>query len=232
MIETIKEICRIIFTFDGPVFTALFISLKLSLISTFISFLLSTVLSFILLKYEFVGKNKVLKLVRMMNALPPVVSGVFVYMLFRNSGLLGSFNILFSLEAMIVAQVILITPIMTHTIYHNTVPIKDLIIYESTLFNDTKQQQFILLIKEIKHFLILAIVLGFSRSLSEVGAVTIVGGNISNKTRTLTTYVVLQANMGNFEQALAAGIILLVLSYIIFLIVDKFYKEKTYVRNQ
>ena len=137
--------------------------------------------------------------------LPPVVGGLIVYMLIRRQGFLGSFGLLYSPTAMIIAQVLLASPIV---IGLTSVAVrgkgKDVL---ETLRSLGAQRGLILwtIIREARYGILGALIAGFGRVVAEVGAVMIVGGNIQGQTRVMTTAIVLETRMGNFAFALALG---------------------------
>lgn len=126
---------------------------------------------------------------------------------------------------MIIAQIIIIVPLIMGTTI-NIINTKGRIILEELYnLNADKISGYKVIFNELKKNILSNVLLGFSRAISEVGAVMLVGGNIQHKTRVMTTYIVLQTNMGNFDGAIAIGIILLLISYIINLLVNKFSRE-------
>ena len=148
-------------------------------------------------------------------ALPPVVVGLAVYMLLSKSGMLGFLNILYTPSAMIIAQSIIITPIVLAL---SRQVIEDLNNEYSEFFKSiqiSKLQIIMTLIWDARYTLITVALAGFGRGIAEVGAVIIVGGNINHFTRVMTTSIALETSMGNLPFALALGIILLLISVII-----------------
>ena len=144
--------------------------------------------------------------------LPPVVVGLIVYILFSRSGPLGVFGLLFTPTAMIVAQVIIITPLIA-SISHQA--IRDLWAdYHDLLIslNTTKRQRMATLIWDARRSLLTASLAGFGRAIGEVGAIMIVGGNIDHVTRVLTTAIALETAKGDFALALGLGFILIALA--------------------
>lgn len=157
----------------------------------------------------------------MLTALPPVVCGLLVFMLLSRKGILGQYRLLFSIPAMIFAQVILITPIVINMTYDAAR--SSFIAMDDTLrgLHVPKKEETMLLMKEIKNELISIICMALSRSLAEVGAVNMVGGNVQFKTRVLTTAIMLETGKGNFDKAIAMGIVLLILAFAIQVIIRK-----------
>ncbi|MBF7095565.1 ABC transporter permease [Alkalibacter mobilis] len=161
------------------------------------------------------GKVKGLtRLVYTLMGLPPVVGGLIIYLLIRRQGLLGTFGFLYTPTAMIMAQFLLATPIvigMTSVAVRS----KGKNIHE-TLVSLGARKGLILrsIIWEARYGILGAVIAGFGRVVAEVGAVMMVGGNIEGKTRVMTTTIVLETRKGNFDFALALGLILLIVSFI------------------
>lgn len=147
--------------------------------------------------------------------LPPVVGGLFVYMLLSRRGILGPLELLFTPTAMIIAQLLLTLPIiMGLTSVAVRAKGKEVV---DTLLSLGAEQRLILwtIIKESRYGIFGAIIAGFGRAVAEVGAVIMVGGNIEGQTRVMTTAIVLEVRKGEFALAMALGIILLIISFAI-----------------
>lgn len=156
---------------------------------------------------------------RTLMGVPPVVCGLFCFLLFCGVGPLRHLKLLFTVGGMVVAQVILITPIVVGTIepyIKSTYPIMHETFVGLKLINIKK---FFLIISESKYQIISVYLIALSRALAEVGAVSMVGGAIVFKTDVMTTAIMKYTNMGDFNMAMALGVILLAISFIINLIV-------------
>ena len=147
--------------------------------------------------------------------LPPVVVGLFVYLLLSRSGPLGFMALLYTPAAMIVAQSILAFPILTSLSHSAIVSVDPIIKHASTTLGATPFQVSLTIIREARYGILSAIIAAFGRVMAEVGAILIVGGNIAGFTRVMTTTIALETDKGNFELALALGIILLTISLVI-----------------
>jgi tungstate transport system permease protein len=194
-------------------FSIVGVTLKMSFFSTIISTIIGTLLGLFLEKHKFPGKRIVVRLCRTLMGMPPVVAGLIVYLVLMRQGPLGFLGLLFTLEAMVIAQVILITPIITGLVYTYSVRSAPMIRMFAKTMGANRFQTQLLFIKEMKSEFYFAIVTAFSRSISEVGAVMIVGGNIQYKTRTMTTAITMLRNMGDFSQGITLGILLLVIAF-------------------
>lgn len=148
-------------------------------------------------------------------SIPPVLMGLLVYLLLSRKGPLGEFELLFTPTAMIIAQTSLIFPIVFGLSISIIVKSGKDIKNTCTTLGANRFQTFLIIIKENKIQLLSVVTAAFGRAISEVGAVMIVGGNIKGFTRVMTTYIALETGKGNFNEALAIGVILLVISFII-----------------
>jgi tungstate transport system permease protein len=164
---------------------------------------------------RFPGRDIVISAVNTLMGLPPVVVGLFVYLILSRKGPLGFLGLLYSPTAMIIAQSILAIPIVTALCHSAIVNVDPLIRQASRTLGATQRQETLAIIHEARYGIISAIVAAFGRVMAEVGSILIVGGNIAGYTRVMTTTIALETDKGNFELALALGIILLLLSFIV-----------------
>jgi len=191
------------------------LSLKVSISAVVIATLISIPLGTVLGAYRFRGRDFITGVLNALMGLPPVVVGLALYLLLSRSGPLGDLELLFTSSAMIIAQCILITPIISSLTQQT---IEDLfnqhVVQFKALGAPTRLTLFPLL-KDAKTSLFTAILAGFGRASAEVGAVLIVGGNINHLTRVMTTTIALETSKGNLELAMALGMILLAISFTI-----------------
>ena len=210
--EASKLALNLILSLDADILEIVILSLKVSIFALAIACIIGFSLGSLLASNKFYGRGLILIIINSLMALPPVVVGLVVYMALSKSGPLGWLNILYTPSAMIVAQSIIITPIVLalsrqviediHNEYYD---------YFKSL-NLTKFQIVKSLIWDARYSLITVSLAGFGRGIAEVGAVIIVGGNINHFTRVMTTSIALETSMGNLPFALALGIILLLIS--------------------
>ncbi len=204
-----------LFSLDRELVQIIGVTLKMSFFSTLISCLLGFPMGAAIAAKKFKGRRTAKRILSTLTGLPPVVAGLIVYMLFTRYGPFGSLNVLFTVKAMVIAQVILITPIVASlssaVIEGNCRTIRETAIGMGL---DGKKT-FALYLTENRTALFSVLLTAFGRSIAEVGAVSIVGGNIQWKTRVMTTAIMLETNKGNFSFALALGIILLIIALII-----------------
>jgi len=147
--------------------------------------------------------------------LPPVVVGLVLYMLFSRSGPLAGLGWLFTPQAMIVAQVILALPFVVGITMASVAAVPGALLPQLRSLGATERQVRWTVLREARHGVLLAVAAAFGRSISEVGAVLIVGGNIQGHTRVLTTAIVLETSKGQFGFALALGGALLALALLV-----------------
>ena len=215
IIEGILEAIRLIFTFDPEVWGIIEVSFRVSLVSTFLAALVALPIgSFIGLR-KFKGKRGVTNLINTFMGFPPVVMGLIVYLLLSRNGPFGTLGLLYSTTAMIVAQFLLAVPIITGTA-KAAIESVDPALKETVLsLGANERQLWWELIKHSKKSIIAGFLVAFGQAISEVGAVMIVGGNIRWETRTFTTSIVLQTRMGEFGMAIALGVILITIAFIV-----------------
>ena len=175
---------------------------------------------------SFPGKKVVVRTVYTMMSMPPVIIGLIVFLIVSRNGPLGNLDIVFTPTAMIVAQICLVTPIIIGILYNAAKEKGEGIQNLSFTLGANQLQTLILLVKELRINIFSAIVTGYGRAISEVGAVMIVGGNIKGHTRVMTTTIAMLKSMGDYETALAIGIVLLLISFIINSILYRLQQEE------
>lgn len=196
-------------------------SLILAFVSTLISAILGISLGIILEEKDFKLKPLVIRLIRTLMALPPVVVGLVVYLLLMRKGPLGSLGWLFTIQAMVIAQVIIITPIMAGMTYSYAREIGPDISELIISLGGSKSDRRRLMLREMKSQIYFILITGFSRSISEVGAVILVGGNIKGRTRTMTTSISLLRSQGIYSEGIFLGAVLLVITFILQYLIEK-----------
>lgn len=202
------------------------VTLRMSFFSTLISTVVGMPLGVLIGSRDFAGKKYVIRITQTLMGLPPVVAGLMVFLLLSRSGPFGSLKLLFSVKAMVIAQVMLITPIVIGLTTSITAIRAPSLLETSRGFGLPCRREIGLLLYESRKALISVIMSGFGRAISEVGAVSLVGGNVQYKTRVMTTAIMLETNKGNFEFAIALGIILLLISLIVNSLAQRLQEEK------
>lgn len=207
----------IIEVFDREIFDIIVLTLRMTFLSTIISSIIGIPLGLWLeaSKIGKKGKKLIVTINRTLMAVPPVVVGLVVHLLFMRNGFFGFLRLLFTFEVMVIAQTIIITPIICGMVYTAASRSAPNIRYFAITMGANKLQTKMLIVKELSDEIYFAIIAGFGRAMSEVGAIMIVGGNIRNQTRTMTTAISLLRNRGEINQAILLGVTLLIIVFII-----------------
>lgn len=215
MTEYIKEAFSLLLSGDSELWFIIKVTLQMSFFSTAISSLIGLPLGTVLGRVDFKGKGLILRILNTLMGLPPVVAGLVVFLILSRSGPLGSLKLLFSVAAMTIAQVVLITPLITGMSAAASSEKAPQLAETAKGLKIGKGKEIMLLMLESRPQFVSIILLGFGRAIAEVGAVSLVGGNIQFKTRVMTTAIMLETNKGNFRFAIALGIVLLTISFIV-----------------
>ncbi|MBS3909113.1 MAG: ABC transporter permease [Actinobacteria bacterium] len=213
LFEGFKQAVILILSGDPLVVEATLRSLQTSGTAVFISIILGVPLGFLLALTRFPGRNLIVSLVNAGMGLPPVVVGLFVAIFLWRSGALGFLGLMYSIPAIIIAQVIIALPLVTGVIISAIQQLNPKIRLQALALGATKTQMLFTLIKEARITALVAVIAGFGAIISEVGAVMMVGGNISGQTRVLTTAIVEQVGRGDFSRAIALSLILLTITF-------------------
>ena len=211
------------------------VTLVMSFWSTLIASMLGIFLGLVLEQTKFPGKKLVVRVNRTLMGAPPVVIGLLTYMLLRKKGPFGALRWVFTIKGMVAAQVLIITPIVCGMVYSyavRTAPsiraflvlaYRAVILYNSAVRDETAR----LLLREMKNEIYFAVVSGYGRSISEVGAVFLVGGNIKNSTRTMTTAISTLKGAGDYYEGVFLGVILMLLAFAVQTLAEHFRQEET-----
>lgn len=215
-----EKALQLILTADKELCNILAVTAKMSLSSSIIALMLGVPLGIWFGACRFRGRNILLVLNRTLMGMPPVVCGLLFYMLFSGVGPLRHWKILFTVRVMIMAQVVLITPIVIGNMESYVDRIAPVIRETTKGLNLSGFKTFLLLINECIYQIFSAYLLAFARAIAEVGAVSMVGGAISWKTNVMTTAIMQYTNRGNFSLGIALGMILLSLSLLVNIIIS------------
>ncbi len=218
ILEGIKKAFWLLVTFDPEVMEITFLSFQVSGAATLISLLAGISVGTAVALSSFPGRRIVISLINTGMGLPPVVVGLFVTIFLWRNGPLGFFGILYTPTAMIIAQAVIATPIVMGITVAAIQQLPQKLRLQILALGATRLQMVWILIKEAKLPLLAAVMAGFGGVISEVGASIMVGGNIKGYSRVLTTATVMETSRGNFDVAIALGIILLVAAYLINLV--------------
>lgn len=213
--EAFRAALRQIATLDPQLIEIIGLSLKVTLTAVAIATLIGFAVGGVLAVYRFPGRGAVAALLNALMGLPPVVAGLFVYLLLSNAGPLGVLQLLYTPGAMVIAQVILVTPIVAALTRQTCEDLLEEYRDQLRSLGASSAEVVMTLLWDGRYRLITAVLAGFGRAIAEVGAVMIVGGNIDHVTRTMTTAIALETSKGNIALALALGMILLSLALVV-----------------
>ena len=213
--DGIGQAFSLIFTLDPGLIGIIILSLWVSGIAIIIASFIALPLGTVLARSRFPGRSTIIILLNALMGFPPVVVGLIVYLMFTRNGPLGALDLLFTPTAMIIAQILLALPIVA-SVTRQTISMLWETNSELLISVGANQwQQNLTLLWEARVALSTAILVGFGRIIGEVGAVMIVGGNIDNLTRVLTTAIALETRKGNIGLAIGLGIILVTIAILI-----------------
>jgi len=218
ILEGIKKAFWLLVSFDPEVMGIALLSVKVSGTATLISLFIGISVGATVALTRFPGRRVAVSLINTGMALPPVVVGLFVTIVLWRNGPLGVLGILYTPLAMIIAQAVIATPIVTGITLAAVQQLPAKLRLQILALGATRLQMVWILIKEARLSLLAAVMAGFGGVISEVGASIMVGGNIKGYSRVLTTATVMETGRGNFDVAIALSIILLLLAYLINLV--------------
>ena len=206
---------QLVLSGDPALFAIVQLSLVMSLSAVLIAALIGVPAGALLALTRFPGRETAIVVVNALMGLPPVVVGLAIYLLLSRSGPLGFFGLLFTVQAMIIAQTVLVTPIIAaltrQTIEDLWVEYRD----ELAAMNVGALRRIATLIWDARFSLVTALLAGFGRAAAEVGAILIVGGNIDGFTRTMTTAIALETSKGDLPLAIGLGMVLIAIVIVI-----------------
>jgi len=171
--------------------------------------------------HQFRGKRALISTIQTLFAMPTVLVGLFVLVLFSRVGPLGFFHILFTPPAMVIGQILLISPLLLGFTISALSGVSREIVDTATSLGASRFQTIWLVLKEARYAVLAAVIMGFARAIAEVGCAMMVGGNIKGATRVITTAIALEASKGDVALAIALGIILLFLALIINIVLNR-----------
>jgi tungstate transport system permease protein len=209
------EAFRLLLSFDREIYNIIFLTLYVTITSTFIAAIIAVPLGILMGIKNFIFKRSLIRLLYTFMSMPPVIAGLIVFLTLSRRGPLGQLELLFTPAAMIIAQVLLVAPIIMGITYNSTREKGQTIKQVAHTLGANRFQALGLLLFELRADILAAVVSGFGRAISEVGAVMLVGGNIKGHTRVMTTSIAMLQSMGDYSQAIAIGVVLLALSFVI-----------------
>lgn len=226
-IEAFIKAVGMLLSFDAELYGIIALSIRISVIAAAISTLIGIPLGAVVGLNKFPGRTILINLVNTCMGMPPVVIGLFVYILLSNQmGIFGPLRLLFTPAAMIVAQILLAVPIVTGLTIVAVQSVDESIKKTALSLGADGFQVTWTIIREARYAIGAAVITAIGRLTAEVGAVMMVGGNIRFQTRVMTTAIALHKGMGEFQTALALGIILLIISLLINTVLDVLRSER------
>lgn len=220
MHSALEKALALITTGDAELLNILLVTAKVSLSSSVLALLIGVPIGIWLGTSKFPGRNALLIINRTLMGMPPVVCGLLFYMLFSGVGPFRSLKLLFTVKIMILAQVVLITPIVIGNMETFVAGITDPIRETAKGLGLKRGKTFLLLGNECIYQIFSSYLTAFARAIAEVGAVSMVGGAIAWKTNVMTTAIMQYTNRGNFSLGIALGMILMTLSLLINIVIS------------
>lgn len=212
-LDGISKAFGLILSSDPEILGITALSLKVSLVATLVGAVFGVPLGFLIASRSFYGRTLLIAIINTFMGIPPVVVGLVVYLLLSSSGPLGFLRILYSPQAMILAQTLLTFPVVCGITISSILALDQDLKETLQALSAPKLWEAAILLRESRIGLITAVIAAFGAAISEVGAIMMVGGNILGYTRALTTAIMLYTNTGEFALAIALGIVLLLLSF-------------------
>ena len=214
-IEGMRQGLRLLVAGDAEVWGAVWISVRVALISTCIASVLGLPLGFLVATRRFTGKRTVVVVLNTLMGLPTVVVGLLVYGMLSRRGPLGDLGLLYTPAAMVIGQVILATPIVAALTCGAASSLDTRVLKTAYALGAGTWHAALTAARELRPGLSAAVVAGFGRVFAEVGVSLMLGGNIRFYTRNITTTIALEATKGEFALGLALGLVLLVVAFVV-----------------
>lgn len=215
ILQGIKEGIWLILSMDYEVMQITILSLKVSLTALFLASIFGIPAGALLALSNIPLKRIFLNIVYTLMGLPPVLAGLLVYLFLTSQGPFGQYQLLFTPTAMVIAQFLLALPIICGLTARAVMAQKQEVYDTAVTLGATREQAIITIIREARLGIAAGITTAFGRVIAEVGAVMMVGGNIKESTRVLTTSIVLETRMGNDSMAIAIGLVLLLIAFLV-----------------
>ena len=212
---------ELIICFDPEVMEIAARTLGIAGTSCLLASLISLPLASLIHFRRFRGKRVLVNIIQTLFSVPTVIVGLFVFVLLSRAGPLGELGILFTPAAMVIGQMILITPILLGLTISALSGVSKEVVETATSLGASGSQLVLLVLREARYAVLAALILGFGRAISELGVAMMIGGNIRGFTRVMTTAISLATTRGELEMALALGIILLFLALVINIVLNR-----------
>ncbi len=220
ILSALTKAFGLIISLDREVFSIVLLSFSVSLTAVFFSSLFSLPLSLLLTLKKFPGNKFIVNTINSLMAVPAVAIGLVIYLLISRRGPLGVLGLLYTPWAMIIAQAILAIPIITSLSHQTLKRVGSMVKETAVSLGASGWQMVVTVVKEAKSSLMVAFIMGFARVIGETGMTMMVGGNIKGATRVMTTAIALETMKGDFELAVALGIVLLIVAFLVNIILQ------------
>ncbi len=225
-LDAIDKSFNLILDFDKELFLVVWTSLKISLVAVLLASVFAIPLGLVVALKQFLGRNFLLSILNTLMALPTVIVGLLLYGLLNRQGVMGEFGLLYTPTAMIIGQSILIIPIIWNLSIAAVRSADPRLRITCLSLGANLFQRGITYVNEVRYALMAAIIAGFGRAIGEVGVAMMLGGNIEGFTRTMTTAIALETSKGDFEFALALGLMLLLVAFVVNIVLQQFQELK------
>lgn len=226
LIESFRQAAHLLLGGDPYVRQILLLSLRVSCVAVALGMLVGLPIGTVVGMARFPGRRFVVTLIHTGFALPPVVVGLFVYLLLSRAGPAGGLHLLFTPTAMILAQVLLATPYIAGITLAAVQSVPPDARRQARSLGASPLRAVMTHVGEARTGVVAAVIAGFGAVISEVGAVLLVGGNIRGETRVITTAIVLETRRGNFAVAMALGLVLLAVAFTVNLLLTQLQQKQ------
>lgn len=221
----LKEAFRIIFSLEGEFLNIVFVSVKVSFTATLLATILGVPFGIFIAEAKFFGRQFVITILNTLMSFPTVVAGLMVYSFLSRRGAFGELGLLYTLGAMVIGQFVLSFPIVSGLTFSSMQGLDKRVSRTILSLGAGGIQSFRMFLHEARFGIIAAIIAGFGRVFAEVGVSMMLGGNIKNYTRNITTAIALETSKGEFALGIALGLVLLFVAFIINVILSYIQKR-------
>ena len=221
LFDTVSEALRLLLGGDAYLWQIVLLSFRVSGVAVLIGLLIGLPIGVLVALARFRGRSVVIALIHTGFALPPVVVGLFVYLVLSRAGPAGRLELLFTPAAMVLAQALLAAPYVAGITLAAVQAVPRDVRLQAASLGASSARSLWMHLREARLGLVAAVVAGFGAVISEVGAVMLVGGNITGETRVMTTAIVLETRRGNYATAMAMGLLLLALAFAVNLLLTR-----------
>lgn len=213
--QALSAALTLIFQFNPDVWLIVWVSLKISVAAVVLSSLFAIPLGTLIALNQFIGKRFLQQILNTLMAVPTVVVGLLLYGLLSRQGALGSFGLLYSQWAIVIGECCLITPVILNLTIVAVQSADNRLVPTLLSLGANRWQLMMMVLSETRFAVMAGLVTGFGRAIGELGIAMMLGGNIDQHTRTMTTAIALETSKGEFESGLALGILLLAIAFIV-----------------